>query len=304
MAHLTDPREHTARQHSELLCDEQGIPYLDQSTAARRVKTNIRKRTPEEAERVRQRIEHVRTLLAMLMSNRDIKHACSRLWGISKRSVEAYIRAARRRNNELLFRTPVENKADSRRFWQQESLEWRNMIQKGQQQINDADKMHGEAQVMMDQAIAIKARSKTPEEKSAAVATIDTAIAMMDQARRNKSEGRDMVREGREGLEAVMDRIDKMTGNYSTKPDGSDPMPTPQLLQQNNYYLEGIPVGPDGQPLPPMTKDELQERLDVLIKLPPALPPPIVPGEVEIDPVQEAIEAERKNRGKSRPASG
>lgn len=167
---------------------------------------------------IENRVNQIRKMLRMNMSDGDIKRALSKEWGIAKHNVLTFIRLARKRNASMLDPGEDQHLATSLAHWSRKQQEAEHTIQIERNSQEKARKSIDLAEAEIDNiglsGIGLERLEVLELRKK-------NAIKIMDHARRAIFSMSMFSKE-------CQDRIDRLLGNYApmkiarTKADGSD----------------------------------------------------------------------------------
>jgi len=179
-----------------LAVDEYGVEMLYPVGTKRK----MRKRTKEQSRLINHRIEEIRGLMSLSMCQEDIARSCAMAWSISRKSVYKYIVIARKRQNAILDRQPLELKSDSLSFW---STKLRSAVA----DANRAKKDLAEANEFVKQ---VKDNMKASRGDVHALQQYDN---ILKKAYRMKTLAQDAISSSESVARQIQTRIDLMVGN-------------------------------------------------------------------------------------------
>ncbi|MEM4407899.1 MAG: hypothetical protein QXI19_04070 [Candidatus Caldarchaeum sp.] len=203
---------------TDLLVDSEGYIILNQRRPTKRSYTSpgvINKKR-----RIRRRIEEIRVLLSLSMSNKDIVDLIisygesdklkDNIWvgptgkPLSRSYITTLISYARKRQQVLANRRPEEAFADSLNFWSRKLQETHQRKVRGTREYEAAQRLLDGVDALMKQAV----ESQDEEQIRSVGEILKLANRRLENARRT------IISADRQ-LESIQDRIDKLCGNYA-----------------------------------------------------------------------------------------
>lgn len=198
----SEPVATTIENIGELVVDEWGVPMLIDDVEEFRL-TGV-KRTKEQSEECKNRLNAIRQELTSSANSFDIIHYFANRWGITTHRVKAYLKTAKAMNRQILDLTHAEAKADSVSFWSLESQRLAKDRAKADSLLDDGNKLLTQARELTSQAL----ETGNAELATKARDLAQRARELMSMARSIKNGAIDRGHE-------VRDRLDKILGTLA-----------------------------------------------------------------------------------------
>ena len=186
----------------DLVVDQWGVPIL--VTDVDEWKLTPHKRTKEQSEECKNRLNAIRAELTNAANVVDVAAFFANRWGIGQARIMSYIRTARLMNRQILDLTPAEAKADSVSFWSLESQRLGRDRSKADSLLDEAGKLLNQSR----EAIEAGIRNGDSSYIEAARDTSQRARELMSMSRSIKNAAIDRGHN-------VRDRLDRILGTLA-----------------------------------------------------------------------------------------
>lgn len=235
-----------------LICDNWGVPYIDQHRAAERTMTG--RRSQRKSKKVADRLETIRNMLALGYTQGDICRQMAPRWKMKAKSVESYIIVARKlQTNFINALGNPDAQSDAAGYWRRWLTECETSVaelpairRQLHQEIRQLAQL-GRVLRGLFPSGQVDANQIDPEQLPALLKAIADQLKQIDQQGNLLLEIAQQLnkchRQAQAGAWSIRDRLDKITGAYA---------PIKKAIESDNRHHGEVNVN---APPEPSTRD-------------------------------------------------